>query len=293
MGRKRTRAREFIYFCIAGLILFSITGCAALEKMKMKIKSQGEAYQHLRHSKELLAQGDYEGASNANLKILSLAIHRSPEDRALFNMGLIYTHPKNPKKDYEKSLFFFKKLMMDYPQSPWAERAKIWTGILQEIEELNQTIGTLNQTIEAFNQMNERLKKVDTKAEDTAEARESLLRGQKLLAQGNYEGALRENQKSLSLSGQNPPGDEALFNMGLIYAHPGNSKKEYGKSLFFFKRLMKDYPQSSWVEPAKAWTRMLQEIEKLNQTVQQLNQVIEKSKQVDIEIEEKKREKTK
>ena len=293
MGRKRTRARKFIYFCLAGLTLFSFTGCAALEKVKTKMEGRVEAHEHLRHSKELLAQGDYEGASNANLKILSLALHRSPEDKALFNMGLIYAHPKNPKKDYERSLFFFKKLMMDYPQSPWAERAKIWTGILQEIEALNQTIGTLNQTVETFNQMNERLEQVGTKVEDTAEARESLLRGQKLLAQGNYEGALRENQKTLSLSGENPPGDEALFNMGLIYAHAKNPRKDYEKSIFFFKRLMKDYPQSSWAEPAKAWTGMVQEIEKLNQTIQQLNQVIEKSKRVDIEIEEKKREKTK
>jgi hypothetical protein len=38
---------------------------------------------------------------------------------------------------------------------------------------------------------------------------------------------------------------------------------------------------------------MLQENEKLSQTVEKLNQTIEKSKQVDIEIEEKKKEKGK
>jgi len=41
------------------------------------------------------------------------------------------------------------------------------------------------------------------------------------------------------------------------------------------------------------WVRILQESEKLSQTIQKLNQVIEESKQVDIEIEEKKREKAK
>ena len=120
-----------------------------------------------------------------------------------------------------------------------------------------------------------------------------LLRARKLLEQRDYDGSFKENQKVLSLAGQNPPGDEALFNLGLIYAHNGNPKKDYGKSIGFFKKLTKDYPQSPFVVQARIWTGILQENEKLNQTIQRLNQVIEESKQVDIEIEEKKREKAK
>ena len=61
----------------------------------------------------------------------------------------------------------------------------------------------------------------------------------------------------------------------------------------YYKKLMKDYPQSPWSELAKTWAGMLQENEKLSLTVDKLNQTIEKSKQVDIEIEEKKKEKGK
>jgi tetratricopeptide (TPR) repeat protein len=286
MGRKRTGAGELIYFCVAGLIVLALQGCAPLENTRVKIKGKVEAYQYLHRGKGLLAQGDYESAFNENLKILSLAIHRPPEDEALFNIGWIYAHPGNPKKDYEKSIFFFKKLLEDFPKSSWSERAKIWVGILQENEKLNQTI-------EALNQMNEKSKQMDRGIKEWAEARESFLISQKLLAQGNYEGALKENRRILSLSGQNPPRDEALFNMGLIHAHPGNTKKDYARALTFFKRLIKDYPQSSWVEQAKTWVGMLQENEKLTRSNEELSQMIEKSKQVDIEIEEKKREKAK
>jgi tetratricopeptide (TPR) repeat protein len=122
---------------------------------------------------------------------------------------------------------------------------------------------------------------------------EHLLRARKLLEQRDYDGSLRENQKILSLSGQNPPGDEALFNMGLIYAHFGNPKKEYGRATGLFRKLTKDYPHSPLVMQARIWIGILQENEKLAQTIQKLNQVIEESKQVDIEIEEKKREKAK
>jgi tetratricopeptide (TPR) repeat protein len=286
MGRKRTRARKLTYFCAAGLILFVLHGCTPLENMRGKIKGKVEAYQYLHRSKELLAQGDYEGAFNENSKILSLAIHRSPEDEALFNIGRIYAHPGNPKKDYKKSIFFFEKLLEDFPQSSWSEQAKIWVGILQENEKLNQRV-------EALNRMDETSKQLDRRIEEWKQTREPFLLSQKFLAEGNYEGALKENQRILSLSGQNPPGDEALFNMGLVHAHPGYPKRDTTKSLALFKRLIKDHPRSPWTEQAKTWVGVLQENEKLSHSVEELNRVIEKSKQVDIEIEEKKREKAK
>lgn len=125
---------------------------------------------------------------------------------------------------------------------------------------------------------------VPKEEEEKAEAYEYLLDGEKLLLAGKYEDSLKKIQKALSLSANQPPGDEALFNMGLIYAHFGNPNKNYEKSLNYFKKLMKDYPLSPLVAQAKIWTVVLQEN-------RELSQMIEKSKQVDIEIEEKKREK--
>lgn len=286
MGRERTRAGKFVCLYIAGLIGLVLSGCATLEKVGVNIKGKVEAYQSLHRGKGLLAQGDFDGAFTENLKILSLALHRPPEDEALFNMGLILAHPENPKKDYGKSLFFFKKLVADFPKSAWIDRAKIWSGILQENEKLNQTIETIRQ-------MNEKLKQADRKIEEREEARESLVNSQKLLSQGNYEGALKENQRVLSLYGQHILGDEALLNMGLIYAHPGNPKRDNGKAMFFFNKLTKEFPQSPFADQARIWLGMLLENQRLNQTVEKLQEVIEESKRVDIEIEERKKEKGK
>ncbi len=122
---------------------------------------------------------------------------------------------------------------------------------------------------------------------------ELLLWARLLLERQDYEGALNENQKVLNLSGRTPPGDEALYHMGLVYVHFGNPKKDYGKALTLFKRVPVDYPESPWAEQAKVWVAILQENEKLNQMIQKLNRVIEESKKVDIGIEEKKREKAK
>lgn len=101
---------------------------------------------------------------------------------------------------------------------------------------------------------------------------------QHLLRQGDFEGALRETQKALSVSPKSPPGDAALFNMGLIHAHYANPKKDYAKALGFFTRLKKDFPGSPLVEEAKIWIGVFETMEKV--------------KQIDIEIEEKKKELT-
>lgn len=114
----------------------------------------------------------------------------------------------------------------------------------------------------------------------------SLHKARRLLHQGNYEGALRESERVLSVSNGKPPADEALFSMGVVYAHPRNPKKDYQKAIAFFKRLIREHPESPWAQEAEVWNGILQENEKLLE-------MIEKTKQVDIEVEEKKRKKTK
>ena len=116
------------------------------------------------------------------------------------------------------------------------------------------------------------------------EAQEHFLRGQTLLSQRNYDGALAEFQKVLSLPPDKPLKDEALLNIGLVYAHFGNPQRDLEKSLEFFKRIIKHYPKSSLVEQAKIWVGVLEENERLKQVIQKL-------KQVDIEIEEMRRKK--
>lgn len=145
------------------------------------------------------------------------------------------------------------------------------------------------------------------------ETRDSLVRSKRYLVWGNYEAAVKENEKVLSLSAHNPPSDEALFNLGIIYAHYGSPQSNYGKSIYFFKKLLKDYPKSSLLGEATIWAKLLEENQRINKELEKLTRIIEKSKsenqrlnneikglkqmiteskQVDIEVEQKKREET-
>jgi len=114
-----------------------------------------------------------------------------------------------------------------------------------------------------------------------------------------------------SPSESGPKGDEALFNTGLRFADPGNPAKDYNKSIATFKKLIAEYPKSTWSYRGHIILEILQENAKLKKQLgdlqldnakarkqgtdlqqenTKLKEIIEQSKKVDIEIEQKKRE---
>jgi hypothetical protein len=105
---------------------------------------------------------------------------------------------------------------------------------------------------------------------------ERLAYPKKLLAQGDIEGALRGSQKALALPGKKSSADEALFTMGLAHIHYKNPKPDYRQGAEYFRKLVKDYPQSPLADQALTWIEVLH--------------VIEQSKEVDLEIERMKKE---
>jgi tetratricopeptide (TPR) repeat protein len=178
MGRKRARAGQFIFLCIAGLISCFLCSCAAwegqcvltrevyiekaprfIEKAPPKAEYPNPLGESLGQAEQLLKQGDFEASLKENQRVLSISGKNPPGDRALFNMGLIYADRENPKKDCEKALLFFSKVLKDYSQSPLAEEAKIWVGLLRERIEVLQENEKLKKVIE-------NLKQVDIEVEE-------------------------------------------------------------------------------------------------------------------------------
>jgi hypothetical protein len=139
----------------------------------------------------------------------------------------------------------------------------------------------------------------DARRDFAAARRRDLADARRLLAAGDYQSALRINETVLKTSAGKPPADEALFNIGIIFAHPGNRNRDYQRSIVSFRRLVKEYPQSALADQASIWAGVLEENIKLRRSSSEaqqenarLKQIIEKSKAVDIQMEEKKREET-
>ncbi len=63
-------------------------------------------------------------------------------------------------------------------------------------------------------------------------------------SQGNYKASLSKYEQIIEK--YPAAGDRALFEMGIIYAYPGNEQKDYQKSLECFQKLIKDYPGSGY-----------------------------------------------
>lgn len=151
MGRERIGPGKHVHFYLAALML--LAGCTGLNNWIAMRNSmlQGQV---------LLAQGDYDGSVDEYQRALRFADQHSPADAALFNLGLIYIDPQNPKKDDQKAVASFAELVAAHPQSPWAPQAKIWLAVLKEKERSNAEIQKSKQAIDEARQEVEQFKQL-------------------------------------------------------------------------------------------------------------------------------------
>lgn len=103
-------------------------------------------------------------------------LHRFPQkygSHALYMMGLIYANPEYTYVNYDISIHFFKKLVKEYPESVFKEKAKIWIWLLNQNMNYAEKIYLLEnelrtekkQIINLQNQI-KRLKEIDLGIEE-------------------------------------------------------------------------------------------------------------------------------
>jgi hypothetical protein len=88
--------------------------------------------------------------------------------------------------------------------------------------------------------------------QDLREARDLMDRGDFSASEQKAVGVMTAFPKAL--------GDEALFQIGLLYTLPNNPYADYEKSIAFFEKLVTIYPDSSRKEEAAAWLSALNKI---------------------------------
>ena len=76
------------------------------------------------------------------------------------------------------------------------------------------------------------------------QAKTTFIEANDFFSQGNYNASLGKYQQIIEK--YPTAGDRVLFEMGIIYAYPGNEQKDYQKSLKCFQKLIKDYPGSEY-----------------------------------------------
>ena len=94
----------------------------------------------------------------------------------------------------------------------------------------------------------------------------------------DFEEAVSRNVRILYQAGKKKPADAALYNLGLIYAHVDNPAKDYEKSQNHFEQLIRQFPDSEFAEEAEIWLGLFETIEKIQQ--------------IDVEIDQQKKQLT-
>jgi len=129
VGGKRSRTRQYVHLFLAGLILFGGLAC-----VRLRGPLHVERWDHLEPVQARIEGKDFEGAVQVYQDMLAGPNADQCADLALFDLGLLYAHYGNPKKDYKKSLQSFTRLTRDHPASPLVDEARIWIDVLESME---------------------------------------------------------------------------------------------------------------------------------------------------------------
>jgi outer membrane protein assembly factor BamD (BamD/ComL family) len=142
------------------------------------------------------------------------------------------------------------------------------------------------------------------------QAEDHLSDAKKLMNEGDYEEALQESKEVLRIY-PHSMGDRALYIIGLLYIHPENPDRDYEASMENFERLIEEFPESPLRNDTEIWIVVIREIGTLQRDLVQANEMIEQKnkkismleshiqelkdqieelKNVDLGIEERKRQ---
>ncbi|ABQ26346.1 L,D-transpeptidase family protein [Geotalea uraniireducens] len=145
MGKKQSRKGEHLFFFFICIIITSILMCGCSHF------SEGfQAKSTFEEANNSFSQGNYKASLNKYEQIIEK--YPTTGDRVLFEMGIIYAHPKNEQKDYQKSLECFQKLIKDYPGSGYRQDSERMIFYINNVTIKDKMITTQQTQIETLQQ---------------------------------------------------------------------------------------------------------------------------------------------
>jgi hypothetical protein len=152
MGRKYSRQGKHFFLYIACWIslLLAGTGCTPYYNLinddPFSFSQYSEANQLLLQAKSSFASGDFLASLQKNQEMLN----RFPQkygEHALYMMGMIYANPEYTYVNYDISIHFFRKLVKEYPESVFKNRAEIWISLLNQNTDYAKMIDKKNKRV--------------------------------------------------------------------------------------------------------------------------------------------------
>ena len=144
-GKSKRGMGEYLrlFFVCIMITPILICGCCYIDE-GLQVRSISQ------EANDFFNQGKYE----ASLKKYEQIIEKHPAaaDRILFEMGIIYAYPRNERKDYQKSLECFQKLVRDYPDSEYRRDSQMMILQIHNVIIKDNIIATQQTQIETSRQ---------------------------------------------------------------------------------------------------------------------------------------------
>lgn len=284
MGNKSGRTGKYIlfYFTVSFIVAgLSIVACAPVQDKITALR----AHQQLEQYRESMADGFFETIIEQSEQVLEENETEPPADVALYVLGEVYAHHDFAGRDYALSQYYFERLVENFPDSNLTSEAKTYINLFETIAEREKEVTAATSEKEATAAAREKeataAEKKSSQKEKPIEKEEksaSVAKSRQIVDNNDFAEAVQRNLQILEESGKKKPADEALYNLGLIYAHVDNPAKDYQKSQTYFNVLTEQFPDSDLAEEARIWLGLFETIEKIQQ--------------IDIEIEQQKKELT-
>lgn len=148
--RKTTGSRQCwiggipaLFFVCSIMVPMLLWGCSGLN-------NGFQARDTFKQANDQFNRGEYSSSLGSYQQI----IEKEPQagDRALFEMGIIHTHPANRQKDYQKAQDSFQKIIRDYPASGYRKDSQLMLFNISNVLAKDSTITTQQAQIEAIRQ---------------------------------------------------------------------------------------------------------------------------------------------
>ncbi len=144
-GKRQRGIGEYLrLFFVCILMTFILIGGCSCFDGGLRARSISQ------EANDFFNQGDYEASLSKYEQIIEK--HPAVADRVLFEMGIIYFHPRNEHKDYQKSLECFQKLVRDYPDSEYRRDSQMMIFQIHNVILKDKIIATQQTQIETSRQ---------------------------------------------------------------------------------------------------------------------------------------------
>lgn len=145
MGNKQSRMAKHTNLFVVCIILAPMLLCGCSH-----FNEELQAKTTFKEANDFFSQGNYEASLGKYQQII--AKYPTAGDRVLFEMGIVYAHPGNKQKDYQKSLECFHEIIKDYPESWYRKDSALMIFNINNVIVKDKTIAAQHTHIETLQQ---------------------------------------------------------------------------------------------------------------------------------------------